>query len=42
VAVLWPFWVAPIIGAPLAGFAYSWLAYDIGEPVVGAPEPASV
>ncbi len=35
------FWVAPIIGALLAGFAYSWLAYDVGEPVVGDPEPTT-
>ena len=40
-AQLWLFWVAPIIGALAAGFAYSWLAYDIGEPVVGDPEPES-
>ncbi len=31
-AQLWLFWVAPIAGAALAGFAYSWL----GEP---EPEP---
>jgi len=43
---LWLFWVAPIVGALLAGGAYSWLARDIGEPVVGevegsTSEPAS-
>jgi aquaporin Z len=38
-AQLWMFWVAPIVGALLAGFAYSWLAYEVGEPVVGDPEP---
>ena len=43
---LWLFWVAPIVGALLAGGAYSWLAREIGEPVVGeveasASEPAS-
>ena len=36
---LWMFWVAPILGAMLAGFFYSWLAGDDGvplqEPVVG-------
>ena len=32
---LWLFWVAPIVGALLAGGAYSWLAREIGEPVVG-------
>ena len=39
IAQLWMFWVAPIIGALVAGFAYAWLAYDVGEPVVGDPEP---
>ena len=44
---LWLFWVAPIVGALLAGGAYSWLAREVGEPVVGeadvtASEPASV
>lgn len=38
-AQLWLFWVAPIIGAGLAGLAYSWLAREPGEPVVGEPEP---
>src|SRR4051812_1192984 len=32
---LWLFWAAPIVGALLAGGAYSWLAREIGEPVVG-------
>jgi aquaporin Z len=36
---LWLFWVAPLLGALVAGFAYSWLAYDVGAPVVGDPEP---
>jgi aquaporin Z len=40
-AQLWLFWVAPIIGACLAGFTYSWLARETGEPVVGEPEPAT-
>ena len=44
---LWLFWVAPIVGALLAGGAYSWLAREIGEPVVGEEaggdsEPAAV
>ena len=44
---LWLFWVAPVVGALLAGGAYSWLSREIGEPVVGegdaaASEPASV
>jgi hypothetical protein len=34
-------WVAPIVGAGLAGFAYSWLALDTGAPVVGELEPAT-
>ena len=38
---LWMFWVAPIVGAVLAGFSYSWIAYEVGEPIVGDPEPAS-
>jgi aquaporin Z len=35
---LWMFWVAPILGALLAGFFYSWLGEDEvppAEPVVG-------
>ena len=38
---LWLFWVAPLLGALGAGFAYSWLAYDVGEPIVGEPEPTT-
>src|ERR1041384_4395508 len=26
---LWMFWVAPILGALVAGFSYAWLAYDV-------------
>lgn len=37
---LWLFWVAPIVGALLAGGAYSWLSREIGEPVVGQVDPA--
>ena len=40
-AQLWLFWVAPIVGACLAGFAYSWLGREPGAPVVGEPEPAT-
>ena len=40
-AQLWLFWVAPIVGACLAGLSYSWLARETGEPVVGGPEPAT-
>ena len=35
---LWMFWVAPILGAMLAGVVYSWLGEDevpVPEPVVG-------
>ena len=32
---LWLFWAAPIVGALLGGASYSWLAREIGEPVVG-------
>jgi len=35
---LWMFWIAPILGALLAGFFYSWLGDDevpLAEPVVG-------
>ena len=28
VAQLWLFWIAPIVGAALAGFAYKWMAGD--------------
>ncbi|HZO31902.1 MAG TPA: aquaporin Z [Chloroflexota bacterium] len=37
---LWLFWVAPVVGALLAGGAYSWLSREIGEPVVGEVDPA--
>jgi aquaporin Z len=38
-AQLWLFWVAPIIGALLAGYAYRWLAVGPEEPVVGEVAP---
>jgi aquaporin Z len=38
---LWLFWLAPIVGAVIAGFAYSWLAIGVDEPVVGEAEPAT-
>jgi aquaporin Z len=37
-AQLWVFWVAPIIGAALAGFANNWLAVGDEVPVVGTAE----
>ena len=39
-AQLWLFWVAPIVGALLAGYLSTWLAVP-EEPVVGEPEPAT-
>jgi aquaporin Z len=38
---LWLFWVAPLLGAGLAGVCYSWLAHEPGPPVVGQPEPST-
>jgi aquaporin Z len=40
-AQLWLFWVAPIAGAILAGFAYSWVGVESTVPVVGEPEPST-
>ena len=43
---LWLFWVAPILGAMLAGLFYAWLAGDDGvpaqEPVVGEDASTTV
>ncbi len=33
---LWLFWVAPVLGALLAGFVYSWM---VGDDEMPAPEP---
>ncbi|HET6317427.1 MAG TPA: aquaporin Z [Chloroflexota bacterium] len=40
-AQLWLFWVAPIAGAAVAGFVYTWLGVGAQEPVVGEPEPST-
>ena len=45
---LWLFWIAPILGAMLAGFFYSWLGDDDGvkvpaqEPIVGEEASTTV
>jgi len=38
IAQLWLFWVAPIIGAGLAGFLYNWFGVGSEVPVVGDAE----
>jgi aquaporin Z len=38
---LWLFWLAPIAGAILAGFAYRWVGVESTVPVVGEPEPST-
>ena len=35
ISQLWLFWLAPILGALLAGFLYTWLVDDDKPPVVG-------
>src|SRR5579871_100293 len=40
-AQLWLFWLAPIIGAAVAGFAYTWFAVGAEAPVVGEAEPST-
>jgi aquaporin Z len=36
-AQLWLFWVAPLAGAVIGGFAYKWLGGEVKAPVVGRP-----
>jgi aquaporin Z len=40
-AQLWLFWLAPIVGALLAGYAYTWLGVGTEEPVVGEAEAST-
>jgi aquaporin Z len=40
-AQLWLFWLAPIVGGALGGFAYSWLSIGAQEPVVGEAEAST-
>jgi aquaporin Z len=39
---LWMFWVAPILGALLAGFVYTWLVGDDAAAPLSAETPAAV
>jgi aquaporin Z len=39
-AQLWLFWVAPIVGAAIAGVAYNWLAEDVKDARVARAEAA--
>jgi aquaporin Z len=39
-AQLWLFWVAPVVGAVLAGFTYRWLGQEVTDRVVVADTPA--
>ena len=39
ISQLWLFWVAPIVGAAVAGFAYSWLAAGEPESQIAEREP---
>ena len=41
-AQLWLFWVAPIVGAILAGFTYRWLGQEITDKVLVADKAAQV
>jgi aquaporin Z len=36
---LWLFWVAPLIGGAVGGFAYRWLSEEPSEPVTGTAKP---
>ena len=44
ISQLWLFWIAPILGALLAGFVHLWLSGEEGmveKPVAPAPAPAN-
>jgi aquaporin Z len=41
-AQLWLFWLAPIVGAILAGFTYRWLGQEITDKVLVADKAAQV
>lgn len=38
-AQLWMFWLVPLLGGALAGYAYRWLAQDVPVDVAGVVEP---
>jgi aquaporin Z len=42
IAQLWAFWVAPILGAAVAGFAYRWLRGEVAATRVVATETQTV
>jgi aquaporin Z len=35
-AQLWLFWVAPLIGGAIGGYAYRWLSEEPSAPVTGS------
>jgi aquaporin Z len=38
-AQLWLFWVAPLVGGAIGGFAYRWLSEEPSAPVTGTERP---